>query len=72
MLMPKASMNEDYLTPPYKNQVRLTGKIAAMQPVTVSQSINRSADCHLGLHAGTANAPHIGAPALTVELIHEV
>jgi hypothetical protein len=37
--MPKASMDKDQLTAIFENDIRLSGKILNVQPITISESV---------------------------------
>jgi hypothetical protein len=38
--MPETAVNKDYLFVSYKHDIRMTGKIASMQNVTITQAMN--------------------------------
>jgi hypothetical protein len=38
--MPKTAVNKDYFFMSYKHNIRMTGKIAAMKSVTITQAMN--------------------------------
>jgi len=43
MHVPKAAVNEDYLFMSYKHDIRMAGKVAAMQGITITHSMNEGA-----------------------------
>src|SRR5689334_12589939 len=49
MPMPKAAMDENDLLHTGKNEVRSARQISAMEPSTMTKSVNRAAHSHLGL-----------------------
>jgi hypothetical protein len=53
--MPEATVHEDDFSRPDERKVRRAWDVAAMKPVSTSQSVNQSADGHL--RAGVL-APH--------------
>jgi len=62
-------MHEDHFAARRKDKIGLSRQLWAMQPVTVSHSMNKAAHQHLGLHALTLDAPHIFGTALGGELV---
>lgn len=57
--MPKASMNKDHSSQSWENQIGLPRKIGNMQPVAVTQSMNKPAHKNLWLCSLAWDATHI-------------
>lgn len=70
VLMPKAAVNEDDLLVSGEDDVRRSWQVAAMQPEPEPQVVNKPTDGDLRRHVLTANAPHVLATALRVQLVH--
>jgi hypothetical protein len=58
MLMPKAPMDEDDPPSAHKHQIRGSGQISSMEPVSVTESMNEAPNGKLGLAVFAANPRH--------------
>ncbi len=59
MLMPKATVNEDYGLALFKNDVWISGQFIYMQPKTKAHFVHQTTDKKFGLHTLTFNLLHI-------------
>ena len=69
MGMPEASVNENYLFPGRKNEIRFSWKIPPVQPVAVAHTVYELANDHFWLHVLTADRSHICAAPQRVNLV---
>ena len=58
MAMPEATMNEDDCASSWKNQVRLAGQSLHMEPVSVTERMQRTPDQHLRLSVDRSDTCH--------------
>ena len=61
MLMPKASMHEDSLFCFPKHYIRLARQLCGVNPVSISEAIDRFPNRKFRLRVLAANAPHVFA-----------
>ena len=70
MPVPVASVDEDYLASPGKDQVWATGKVAPVKPEPVAERMGGAAHQHLGLGVRPPDLRHHGGPARLVDDVH--
>src|SRR5690242_6530122 len=62
VLMPETSVDKDGLAARSEDQVRLTGKVLAMQPVAVAPRVKQTAHNHFRFRVRGADLSHVGRP----------
>ena len=64
--MPETSVNEDDLVPPRKNQIRLTRKVGAMKPETITHAMRHAAHKYFRGRVATSYGAHDPASLLAL------
>jgi hypothetical protein len=72
MLVPEAAVNENYCFSRWEDEIRFSGKVLAVQPETVAQSMAEPPDGHLRFHVPRSNAVHIIRTLLCGYAIHNL
>jgi hypothetical protein len=67
--VPEATMNKDDFAPRNKGKIRLSGKVLAMERVTIAQGMNRPSDAHFGIGILTTHSAHTVAPLFWREIV---
>ena len=70
MLMPKATVHEDRLTPPDERQIWLAWQIFAVKTIAKAQTMGELPDEHLRLCALGPDRAHVGATAFRCQFVH--
>jgi len=58
MSVPEASMNENRFPFARKDEVWLSGKVSAMQPISIAEAMQEAANSHFGAGIAAAHAFH--------------
>ena len=70
MLVPETAVNKNHFASADEHHIRPSGQVFPVQPVPVSQTVNKTSNRKLGFQAFAANAAHVLAAAFWCELIH--
>ena len=70
MTVPKASVNEQDLSPTGKDQIGTTGQIVSVESVTIAHTVHQAADRKLGFRVLAPNRPHSSAAGLRRYAVH--
>jgi hypothetical protein len=59
--MPKAAMNENYLAPPWQNQIRRSWQISTVEPESATKRMDQAANGKFRLSVFAAHERHLRA-----------
>ena len=69
MLVPKATMDKDHLTPAREYHIRIARQILSMEAKPEAERMSESSDSHLWLHALALDRSHVGTALLRSDTI---
>jgi hypothetical protein len=64
VLVPEAAVDEDHLTAAREYEVGFARGVGAMEPISVAEAMNQSANDHLGRGVGRFDGPHDVGPVV--------
>ncbi len=68
--MPETTMCENNFFPAWKNNVRPSWKVFAVQAESISEPVNQAPQGELRIRILAADAPHIATAPFRAELVH--